>query len=201
MCKYARAATAAAAAAAAALLPASGWVAPPLPFCLTRVHCRFCARVGRAHRSNHITAVVHLAPPPAHLLQGCHDPDCRGFLSPAVQIPAEAVGELPGVEQYRQFMQTAQQHQPHGQAGAEDGRIWATDDRDPNAEQSWEDAAARAVEDTEFELAASAAAAESEFWHEAAQIAARTEASVAEAALVRSHSANGGKADRNGSSA
>ena len=49
---------------------------------------RFCARIGREHRSNHVFFLVDAASTDAAFArQLCTDPDCRGFASPGVRVP------------------------------------------------------------------------------------------------------------------
>ncbi|CAM8908337.1 unnamed protein product [Rhodiola kirilowii] len=48
---------------------------------------RYCERIGRQHKSNHIMYVVDLRR--ATYYQKCHDPDCRGYRSPMRVIPYE----------------------------------------------------------------------------------------------------------------
>ncbi|CAM8903414.1 unnamed protein product [Rhodiola kirilowii] len=48
---------------------------------------RYCERIGRQHKSNHIMYVVDLRR--ATYYQNCHDPDCRGYRSPMRVIPYE----------------------------------------------------------------------------------------------------------------
>ena len=52
---------------------------------------RWCERIGRAHKSNGTYLVVELVPGevlPGYW-QGCHDPDCRGWRSPAAPLPID----------------------------------------------------------------------------------------------------------------
>ncbi|KAL4186817.1 hypothetical protein AMTRI_Chr09g35980 [Amborella trichopoda] len=46
---------------------------------------RFCERIGREHKSNHVMYVVDFRK--AGYYQKCYDPDCRGFRSPLRPIP------------------------------------------------------------------------------------------------------------------
>ncbi|KAK4354256.1 hypothetical protein RND71_026450 [Anisodus tanguticus] len=46
---------------------------------------RFCERIGRQHKSNHVIYVVDLQR--AVYYQKCHDPDCRGYRSPLRPVP------------------------------------------------------------------------------------------------------------------
>ncbi|KAL2550531.1 DNA-directed primase/polymerase protein [Forsythia ovata] len=46
---------------------------------------RYCERIGRQHKSNHVIYVVDLRR--AVYYQKCHDPDCRGYRSPLRPIP------------------------------------------------------------------------------------------------------------------
>ncbi|KAK6936776.1 hypothetical protein RJ641_033806 [Dillenia turbinata] len=46
---------------------------------------RYCERIGREHKSNHVMYVVDFRR--ATYYQKCHDPDCRGYRSPSRQVP------------------------------------------------------------------------------------------------------------------
>ncbi len=46
---------------------------------------RFCRRIGRAHKSNHVYLVVDLQANSFH--QKCHDPECAEWGSPSVPMP------------------------------------------------------------------------------------------------------------------
>ncbi|XP_075496443.1 uncharacterized protein LOC142533517 [Primulina tabacum] len=46
---------------------------------------RYCERIGREHKSNHVIYVIDLKR--AVYYQKCHDPDCRGYRSPLRPIP------------------------------------------------------------------------------------------------------------------
>ncbi|KAL9999259.1 hypothetical protein Hdeb2414_s0494g00905131 [Helianthus debilis subsp. tardiflorus] len=48
---------------------------------------RFCERIGRQHKSNHVMYVVDLQK--ATYYQKCYDPDCRGYRSPLRPVPPE----------------------------------------------------------------------------------------------------------------
>ncbi|XP_022141220.1 DNA-directed primase/polymerase protein [Momordica charantia] len=50
---------------------------------------RYCERIGREHKSNHVIYVVDLRR--AAYYQKCHDPDCRGYRSPLRPIPIDAL--------------------------------------------------------------------------------------------------------------
>ncbi|XP_059629157.1 uncharacterized protein LOC132271715 isoform X4 [Cornus florida] len=50
---------------------------------------RYCERIGRQHKSNHVMYVVDLQR--AVYYQKCYDPDCRGYRSPLRPIPVDAV--------------------------------------------------------------------------------------------------------------
>uniref|UniRef100_A0A162AFI4 DNA-directed primase/polymerase protein n=1 Tax=Daucus carota subsp. sativus TaxID=79200 RepID=A0A162AFI4_DAUCS len=50
---------------------------------------RYCERIGRQHKSNHVIYVVDLRR--AAYYQKCHDPDCRGYRSPLRPVPEEIV--------------------------------------------------------------------------------------------------------------
>ncbi|WOH14322.1 hypothetical protein DCAR_0933841 [Daucus carota subsp. sativus] len=50
---------------------------------------RYCERIGRQHKSNHVIYVVDLRR--ASYYQKCHDPDCRGYRSPLRPVPEEIV--------------------------------------------------------------------------------------------------------------
>ncbi|EEF49044.1 conserved hypothetical protein [Ricinus communis] len=46
---------------------------------------RYCERIGRQHKSNHVIYVVDLRR--AVYYQKCHDPDCQGYRSPLRPVP------------------------------------------------------------------------------------------------------------------
>ncbi|WCJ36730.1 DNA-directed primase/polymerase protein [Euphorbia peplus] len=46
---------------------------------------RYCERIGREHKSNHVIYVVDLRR--AFYYQKCHDPECQGYRSPSRPIP------------------------------------------------------------------------------------------------------------------
>ncbi|KAJ7974130.1 DNA-directed primase/polymerase protein [Quillaja saponaria] len=50
---------------------------------------RYCERIGRQHKSNHVIYVVDLRR--AVYYQKCHDPDCRGYRSPLRAIPVDII--------------------------------------------------------------------------------------------------------------
>ncbi|XP_038880469.1 DNA-directed primase/polymerase protein isoform X2 [Benincasa hispida] len=50
---------------------------------------RYCERIGREHKSNHVMYVVDLRR--AAYYQKCHDPDCRGYRSPLRPIPIDTM--------------------------------------------------------------------------------------------------------------
>ncbi|KAI8564889.1 hypothetical protein RHMOL_Rhmol03G0217800 [Rhododendron molle] len=50
---------------------------------------RYCERIGREHKSNHVIYIVDLRK--AVYYQKCHDPDCRGYRSPSRPIPKDAI--------------------------------------------------------------------------------------------------------------
>lgn len=50
---------------------------------------RYCERIGREHKSNHVMFVVDLRR--AAFYQKCHDPDCRGYRSPLRPVPLECL--------------------------------------------------------------------------------------------------------------
>nr|XP_017225176.1 PREDICTED: DNA-directed primase/polymerase protein-like [Daucus carota subsp. sativus] len=50
---------------------------------------RYCERIGRQHKSNHVIYVVDIRK--ASYYQKCHDPDCRGYRSPLRPVPEEFV--------------------------------------------------------------------------------------------------------------
>ncbi|KAM7273250.1 hypothetical protein ACFE04_027914 [Oxalis oulophora] len=53
---------------------------------------RYCERIGREHKSNHVMYVVDLRR--ISYYQKCYDPDCRGYRSPMRPVPHGAVPEL-----------------------------------------------------------------------------------------------------------
>lgn len=92
--------------------------APQLLLLLSLSRNRFCARVGRPHRSNGVFWVVSLAPAPAGAGGGCcwahqrcHDVDCAGFRSPSVPLPPDAAREV-AAWAARNAPRPAQQQQP-----------------------------------------------------------------------------------------
>ncbi|KAJ4823721.1 hypothetical protein Tsubulata_032139 [Turnera subulata] len=50
---------------------------------------RYCERIGRQHKSNHVMYVVDLRW--AVYYQKCHDPDCQGYRSPIRPIPMDRI--------------------------------------------------------------------------------------------------------------
>ncbi|GMN44528.1 hypothetical protein TIFTF001_013734 [Ficus carica] len=50
---------------------------------------RYCERIGREHKSNHVMYVVDLRR--GDYYQKCHDPDCRGYRSPLRPIPWDVI--------------------------------------------------------------------------------------------------------------
>lgn len=46
---------------------------------------RYCERIGRQHKSNHVMYVVDIRR--GNYYQKCHDPDCRGYRSPLRPVP------------------------------------------------------------------------------------------------------------------
>ncbi|XP_009599576.1 uncharacterized protein LOC107776893 isoform X2 [Nicotiana tabacum] len=50
---------------------------------------RYCERIGRQHKSNHVIYVVDLRR--AVYYQKCHDPDCRGYRSPLRPVPDNVI--------------------------------------------------------------------------------------------------------------
>ena len=61
---------------------------------------RWCERIGRPHRSNHIMIIVSLTgdaegrPVNAHWRQSCHDPDCRHYHFQERDVPPEVMVRL-----------------------------------------------------------------------------------------------------------
>ncbi|XP_010671594.2 uncharacterized protein LOC104888354 [Beta vulgaris subsp. vulgaris] len=56
---------------------------------------RYCGRIGREHKSNHVMYVVDLQW--ALYYQKCYDPDCRGYRSPSRPIPNDLIPEIPSL--------------------------------------------------------------------------------------------------------
>ncbi|KAL2922067.1 DNA-directed primase/polymerase protein [Bienertia sinuspersici] len=54
---------------------------------------RYCERIGREHKSNHVMYVVDLQW--ALYYQKCYDPDCQGYRSPSRLIPNDLIPEMP----------------------------------------------------------------------------------------------------------
>ncbi|GMH08950.1 hypothetical protein Nepgr_010790 [Nepenthes gracilis] len=52
---------------------------------------RYCERIGRQHKSNHVMYVVDLQW--ALYYQKCYDPDCKGYRSPSRPVPLEDIPE------------------------------------------------------------------------------------------------------------
>ncbi|XP_065615961.1 uncharacterized protein LOC111994508 isoform X1 [Quercus suber] len=50
---------------------------------------RYCERIGRQHKSNHVMYIVDLRR--AVYYQKCYDPDCRGYRSPLRPIPIDVI--------------------------------------------------------------------------------------------------------------
>ncbi|XP_012090174.1 DNA-directed primase/polymerase protein isoform X2 [Jatropha curcas] len=50
---------------------------------------RYCERIGRQHKSNHVIYVIDLRR--AVYYQKCHDPDCQGYRSPLRPIPINLI--------------------------------------------------------------------------------------------------------------
>ncbi|XP_062120315.1 uncharacterized protein LOC133834658 isoform X2 [Humulus lupulus] len=50
---------------------------------------RYCERIGREHKSNHVMYVVDLRR--GDYYQKCHDPDCRGYRSPLRPVPLDII--------------------------------------------------------------------------------------------------------------
>uniref|UniRef100_A0A7N0VCT6 DNA-directed primase/polymerase protein n=2 Tax=Kalanchoe fedtschenkoi TaxID=63787 RepID=A0A7N0VCT6_KALFE len=73
---------------------------------------RYCERIGRQHKSNHIMYVVDLRR--ATYYQKCHDPDCRGYRSPARPIPFEVFPDtatfFDSVEPGKELMNNTESH-------------------------------------------------------------------------------------------
>ncbi|XP_027110206.2 uncharacterized protein [Coffea arabica] len=55
---------------------------------------RYCERIGRQHKSNHVMYVVDIRR--GNYYQKCHDPDCRGYRSPLRPVPNGVIPD-PGV--------------------------------------------------------------------------------------------------------
>ncbi|XVF53526.1 hypothetical protein PTKIN_Ptkin05aG0106000 [Pterospermum kingtungense] len=50
---------------------------------------RYCERIGREHKSNHVIYVVDMRM--AAYYQKCHDPDCKGYRSPLRPVPMDCI--------------------------------------------------------------------------------------------------------------
>lgn len=50
---------------------------------------RYCERIGREHKSNHVMYVIDIKR--AVYYQKCHDPDCRGYRSPLRPVPLDSI--------------------------------------------------------------------------------------------------------------
>ncbi|KAJ0042558.1 hypothetical protein Pint_17549 [Pistacia integerrima] len=64
---------------------------------------RYCERIGRQHKSNHVMYVVDLRR--AVYYQKCYDPDCRGYRSPLRPIPLDSIPDPMFSSDSRQMMQ------------------------------------------------------------------------------------------------
>ncbi|XP_040367333.1 DNA-directed primase/polymerase protein isoform X6 [Rosa chinensis] len=53
---------------------------------------RYCERIGRQHKSNHVIYIADLRK--GVYYQKCHDPDCRGYRSPSRPIPWNIVPDM-----------------------------------------------------------------------------------------------------------
>ncbi|PIN16283.1 hypothetical protein CDL12_11069 [Handroanthus impetiginosus] len=53
---------------------------------------RYCERIGREHKSNHVIYVVDLRR--GIYYQKCHDPDCRGYRSPLRPVPNDVIPDF-----------------------------------------------------------------------------------------------------------
>lgn len=75
--------------------------------CFHISHNRWCHRIGRPHKSNHIMVVVDLLLGVA--FQTCMDPDCRavGFRSRPVSVPREVLASLPPHQRRRMAGQSS----------------------------------------------------------------------------------------------
>ena len=58
---------------------------------------RWCGRLGREHRSNHVTYTCELTR--GVVTQGCHDPACRGWRSEEVRLPEWTVAWVRDMEE------------------------------------------------------------------------------------------------------
>ncbi|KAI7756664.1 hypothetical protein M8C21_033578 [Ambrosia artemisiifolia] len=65
---------------------------------------RFCERIGRQHKSNHVMYVVDLQK--AAYYQKCYDPDCRGYRSPLRPVPPEVFPDS-------SYITTGEQNESH----------------------------------------------------------------------------------------
>ncbi|KAK9021812.1 hypothetical protein V6N11_011781 [Hibiscus sabdariffa] len=52
---------------------------------------RYCERIGREHKSNHVMYIVDMRR--AAYYQKCYDPDCKGYRSPLRPIPSDCIPE------------------------------------------------------------------------------------------------------------
>ncbi|XP_021765011.1 DNA-directed primase/polymerase protein-like [Chenopodium quinoa] len=57
---------------------------------------RYCGRIGREHKSNHVMYVADLQW--ALYYQKCYDPDCQGYRSPSRPIPLDLIPEVSSLE-------------------------------------------------------------------------------------------------------
>ncbi|XP_020590570.1 DNA-directed primase/polymerase protein isoform X3 [Phalaenopsis equestris] len=71
---------------------------------------RYCERIGREHKSNHVLYVVDFQR--AGYYQKCHDPDCRGYRSPFRPLPWDVLldsSALPNSTQIENYAQIVAQ--------------------------------------------------------------------------------------------
>jgi hypothetical protein len=63
---------------------------------------KFCHRIGRHHKSNHIMFEANLNQ--GYVIQKCWDPDCRGYKSPPYFIPQQTIPHLPDLHEIQEVI-------------------------------------------------------------------------------------------------
>ncbi|KAG0473224.1 hypothetical protein HPP92_015081 [Vanilla planifolia] len=92
---------------------------------------RYCERIGREHKSNHVMYVVDIQR--ALFYQKCHDPDCKGYRSPLRQLPLDVLPDNFVLSNFKQMENYTEVED--GSFGDDD------DDDDDDDEMGWWDEA------------------------------------------------------------
>ncbi|XP_072987088.1 uncharacterized protein [Typha latifolia] len=72
------------------------WFSPYGLMVYSMSRSRYCERIGREHKSNHVIYVVDLQK--AGYYQKCHDPDCRGYRSPLRPLPLDVTPDCMAIQ-------------------------------------------------------------------------------------------------------